>query len=264
MARRKRFALVKIVTVLIIIILLIALSSGLYLFYSKVLLPNRVYYDKVMTIDGNRLFLNKGKTVMLAGVYVPWKSELNYREEMKEYINELLLWKDAKIELVLKQGIVYPKFDLVNVYLSDNTLVNKKILEEGMGFFDQGYYRGKRFYEKIEAKAKEKGAGIWKDKQNLTILYVSSQDWWDFHYPECPEVKKIKPSRRIDYYFFPEPIFYYRTPADCKYCDEIEIKFHRPKLFTYSNEDWKRDTERERLEKAKRRLEKKAKGVASQ
>jgi len=203
------------------------------------------FYDTINNIDGNLLILSDGRKVLLAGAYIPRKEDYNYYTILEDNIKSILLGKRFKFKKILNKGTRYPKHDLVNIYDKNGKCINAELLKSGWAFFDHGFYSGSNYYEKLEREAKKQNLGIWKNKQSLKILFVTSRYWWDFHYPECPEVQKIKPEDRIEYYVWPTPIFYYRDPADCKFCREIEIKFNRPKLFTYSEEDWKKDYQKE-------------------
>ena len=228
------------ITVVLVITLTIQLRTFL-----KFLDYRRTFYATVTAISGNLLKLSNNDKVLLAGVYIPQRGETNYLPSLENNIKELILRKSLKFKKVLSKNIRYPEYDLVNIYDSSGTCINAALLSSGQAFFDQGFYPGKNVYEKLEQQAKKQNLGLWKN-QNLKILYSTSRLWWDFHYPECPEVKKIKAKDRIDYYFFPTPIFSYRDPAECNYCKEIEIKYNRPKLFTYTEKDYLEDVRKEK------------------
>lgn len=188
--------------------------------------------------------------MFLAGVYIPRKGEVNYIPALEDNIKKILLDKKFKFKKVLNKNIRYPKYDLVNVYDESGKCINGELLKTGQAFFDQGFYTGKDLYEKLEQEAKKQNLGIWKNKEKLKLLFATSKNWWGFHYPECPEVQKIKPKDRTDFYFYLTSIFYHRYPEfDCKYCKEIEKKFNRPKLFTYEEKDYIEDIKKEKEKK---------------
>ena len=173
--------------------------------------------------------------IQLAGIYIPWSEEINYREELVNNLMTLLKGREIRYKIIEKGKKVdkaYPYYDLAVVYIdNDKKSVNEKLLSDGMAFFDQGYCKGKDKYADLEKETRKNKSGIWRDN-SLTVLYIGSKRWWTFHYPECPEVKKIKEEDRIYYYFYPINPFYYNRPdLDCRYCRAIEKKFKRPLLF---------------------------------
>lgn len=226
---------------LLLPILIISAVTLYFIDHIKAYNAKNVFFEIVENVDGNIIALNNGRKVQIAGIYIPQYGELNYLPEMQENINKLLVGKKIKFKILLKKDIRYPKFDLVNLYDKNGKCLNTELLKTGQAFFDHGYYKGKKRCQELEKKAKANSLGIWKNKERLVPLFISSRNWWDFHYPECPEVKKIKPKDKEEYYFFPQAVFFYKGPAECKYCREIEIQYNRSKLFTYGEEDWLRD-----------------------
>ena len=179
----------------------------------------------------------------MTGVYIPVAKDLNYREDLVSNIKSLLVGKEIHYKIIEKGSHtknIYPYYNLVVAYLNNDTeSINERLLKSGMAFFDQGYYKGKDKYFQSEKEAKKKKIGLWQDP-GPTVLYIGSRNWWDFHYPECPEIKKIKEKDKVYYYFLPDYPFYYNTgpDLDCKYCREIEKKFNRPFLFRRGESKW--------------------------
>jgi len=182
------------------------------------------YYATVIDAKWSVVALDSDKKVTLAGIYIPDTLEdgPNPIPEQVDNIGKILIDKKVKIELMERYRTGAPnKSDLVRVYLEDGTCVNTYLLENGMAFFSHGYYRNKEREIEAEARAKKAKKGIWSKK--LDLLYVGSKDWEGVHYPECPEVKKIKPESRIEYYNRPVAVHWYRDwDPECPYCDEIK------------------------------------------
>lgn len=226
-----------------IIFVLLGIGSNAY---QKYLDKKNIFYGRITNIESNLVTINNGTKALLAGIAVPTEGEPNYSVALKSNLQTILLNKQFKFKKILTKNIRYPKYDMVNIYDNNGRCINAEILKSGQAFFDHGYYASKNLYEKLENDAKKQSLGLWKDKDKLQVLFVTSRYWWDFHYPECPEVQKITTNNRVEYYIWPTPIFFYRDPADCKYCRDIEIKFNRPKLFTYDEEDYLEDLRREK------------------
>lgn len=183
------------------------------------------YYATVADAKWSVVLLDGGKKVLLAGVRIPLnESKINYDPELVYVAKDLLLGKRVKVELMERARAGAPhKHDLVRLYLEDGTCVNTYLLENGLAFFSHGYYRDKDREFEAEARGKREGKGIWSDKDSLDLLYVGSKRWEGVHYPECPEVKKIRPEDRMEYYNRPVAVNWYRGwfPEGCPYCKEI-------------------------------------------
>jgi len=184
------------------------------------------YYATVVDARWSTVSLRNGENVGLAGINIPDRPEdgPNSFPELVANIGNILVGRRVKVELVERTRTgAYHKYDLVRIYLQDGTCINTYLLENGLALYSHGYYRGKEREEEAEARAKKEGKGIWANKNNLNLLYVGNKHWEGIHYPECPEVKKIKPEDRIEYYSRPMAVHWYRDgyPEGCPYCDEI-------------------------------------------
>jgi len=201
--------------VFIFIILIIALMILLSIYIKNALIRNNTYISSVQdVIGGDFIQLPNGKIVDLAGAYIPRKGEINYKEELEDNIRKLLLHKDVKIKTIEKKNVDYPQYDLVEIYIDDNKeSINEKLLKEGMAFFDQGYYKNKGYFYKLQKQAEKNKVGIWKDRDKLKILYVSGEYLKQYYLPDDPAIKDLKEYERIYYYFEPPVIFEHRYPA---------------------------------------------------
>jgi len=199
------------------------IGSLIYVVKKYIFDIEKPYSATVIDAKWSVLYLNNGKYVTLAGISIPDKLERgpNIFPELVNNIGKILIDKKITIELMERYRTGAPnKSDLVRVYLEDGTCVNTYLLENGMAFFSHGYYRDKEKEIEAEARAKKAKKGIWA--KDLQLLYVGSKDWEGVHYPECPEVKKIKPENRMEYYNRPVAVNWYRDwDPECPYCDEI-------------------------------------------
>jgi len=218
MKKSSLYLLLGIVLVVIILIFGVSLVD-----HSRI---KESYIAKVVKIGyGNNIILSNDKVIRLAGVFILYKGS-NYKQELIENIKDLLIGQTVSVKEILKyrgKGDGYPLYPLAEVYLEDDTMINAKLLEEGMAFFDYGHYKGKEKFEKLQKKAKINKRGIWGSKKPPIVVYVGSKKWRFVHYANCPDIKKIKGGERIDYYFLPPVIFGANYFAyDCKYRKKIE------------------------------------------
>jgi len=216
-----------------IFIIIVLISILIYHTCKKYIFDiEKPYYAKVLNAKWSTVSLDNGGKVGLAGIVVPDRPEEgpNLFPAMVNNIGKILNGKRVKIELVERaRSGAYHKYDLVRIYLEDGTCVNTYILENGMGLFSHGYYRGMEREIEAENRGKKAGKGIWANKDKLDLLYVGSKQWEGIHYPECPEVKKIKLNDRIEYYSRPVAVHWHRDwyPEGCSFC--IEIRKTKPK-----------------------------------
>ncbi len=207
----------------------------LIIFTNTKLFNDKKYTSEVQDIENNIIFLKNNKIIQLTGIYIPKAGEINYQENLVHNMSLLLKGKEIQYRIIEKKRKYkngYPNNDLAIVYIkNDKESLNEKLLKDGMAFFDHGYYAGKNKYFKLEKEARRRRIGIWKGNPP-TILYIGSRHWLTFHYPECPEIKKIKEKDKIYYYFLPEYPYAYNQPDfNCRYCRDIEKRFKRPLLF---------------------------------
>ena len=216
--------------ILITIIIIVTISSvllvGFYFVRRYVFDVEKPYYATVIDAKWSVVYLDSDKYVTLAGVLVPdsLKEGPNPIPELVNNIGKILKGKKVKVELLERhRSGAANKHDLVRIYLEDGTCVNTYLLKNGMAFFSKGYYRGREKEIEAEKDGQINKRGIWA--KDLKLLYVGSLHWEAIHYPECPEVKKINPEDRIEYYTRPVKVHWYRdgsaSPEICSYCAEI-------------------------------------------
>ena len=193
-----------------------------YDFFKEKWFAKVIYHATVETVfDGNSVKLSTGDIVTLAGVYIPKRGEVNYRESLSDNIRQLLQNKEVRIELIQEKTFNYPVYDLVKIYSDDfSESINEKLLKEGMAFFDHGYYSGKEIFHKLQKEAEKTGTGIWKNKSELTPLYIGAESWKFYYYPNSPKVAEILKDEKIIFYFDPPSMFFHRHLA----IEDIEQK----------------------------------------
>ncbi len=203
--------------ILLFFLISITLIFGTYLMLDYYgLLSREEFTAKVIELRGSDiLLLSNNRRVLLAGVRIPEDNEVNYDKELTDNFRNYIEGKTLKFRVILKKIEDYPLYDTVLAYLPDGELVNDIILMEGIAFFDHGWYPNKNRFEQIEKETKKKRKGLWRNIDKYKIIYVSSKILQDFHLPDCPEIKDVTPKDRIDYYFQPPTIFFYRGPGDC-------------------------------------------------
>ena len=223
--------------IFIFAVILVLLATFLIRYAKKISNTARTYISSVSKIvDGDLIQLPNNRVVDLAGVYIPKRGEINYRRELAGYINKLLLNQNVTVETIETKNADYPEYDLVKVYLPvSKESVNEKLLKEGKAFFDHGFYTGKDYFYKLQKQAEKKKIGIWKNKENLKVLFIGGKSWKRYHFFDCPEVKKLKNNEKIYYYFEPPSIYAYRTPHRlCYYCKEEFVQYYSSKYMSRS------------------------------
>ena len=203
--------------VVLIFLLSVILIFGTYLildFYN--ILDREEFTADVVALEGsNILYLSNNREVLLAGIRIPEASEVNYDKELRNNFRKYIEGKTYKFKLISKKTQDYPLYDTVLAYLPNETLINDIILKKGMAFFDHGWYADKSRFEQLEKEAKMHKKGLWGNIDKYKVVYISAKHLQDYHLPDCPEVKDIKPEDRIDYYFQPPDIYAYRSPGEC-------------------------------------------------
>jgi len=159
---------------LLIFIIILLLLVDLAYFYPK--LTGKVIYERVMVnvtrvIDGDTFEAGDLK-VRLLGINTPEKNYIYY-EEAKSFLLEI---QGREVELE-KHG--KDKYDRELGYVfSGDVLINKKILEKGLGSL---YYYGKDDYfsdmKKAEEKARKQERGIWKKSDNYGCVELVELKW---------------------------------------------------------------------------------------
>ena len=118
--------------------------------------------------DLKKYYLNKDSVirVRLYAIDSPELKEGKFSHFVKEYVEDVLLKKSVKIEVVSKDK--YGRF--VGIVWNKNINFNQHMLEEGFAFLDQRYLR--RLYKKefilAEHFAKTSKKGVWNPGNNIS------------------------------------------------------------------------------------------------
>ncbi len=183
----------RIIVFLIVLILIVDLTyfypqiSGFFSFSNCV----RQEANVTRIIDGDTIEIQineKNQKTRLLGVNSPEKNTLFYNEA-KNFL-EILENKTIKIEI--REQDKYGR--LLGYVFYQNKLINKGILEEGLG--NLYYYEQDNYYKKLksaENEAREKEKGIWKKS-----LYFGCLEIYEFNFQE-PEKLVLKNNCNKDF-----------------------------------------------------------------
>lgn len=177
----------------------------------------KVIQSRVIAVSGNMLLLSDGKILQLAGVYIP-VSGANYRKDLAENLKQMVLNKDIMAKVITSPRSKYPEYPLVIADINGIEL-NSTLIESGMAFFDQGYYKGKDVYYQLQTNAKEQKKGMWGDVNPPKPLLASKKTWQGIHLIDCPKLKGFTEDEIDYYYFVPQYIYWFKyLELDCPYC----------------------------------------------
>lgn len=129
--------------------------------------PEELLYFVTKIIDGDTVIVKingEEKSVRLIGIDAPEKNEC-FEKEATEKLKELIGNKKIKLEADETQNDK-DKYDrlLRYIYLEDGTLINKRLIEEGMAkeYTYKIPYKFQMEFREVEKLAKEKPAGVHK------------------------------------------------------------------------------------------------------
>ena len=205
-------------------------KSNIREFFSNIA-KTQLYESEVVVTKGALIKLSNGKIVQLAGIYIPLGGT-NYKEELLEYVNELLMGKKVGVKTVAMPKSDYSSYPLVILYTESGVNVNERLLLEGKAFFDHGYYSGHNKYGQLESIAKINKEGFWSKSYFPKILFIANDDSMDIHLLSCPYFQKERKKHIIEYYFIPQQIHYRKFYAfNCPFCRED--KTHKMDFIDY-------------------------------
>jgi len=124
--------------------------------------------ELIKIIDGDTVIVKingEEKSIRLIGIDTPEKNEC-FEKEATEKLKEIIANKKIKLEADNSQDDK-DKYDrlLRYIYLEDGTLINKKLIEEGVAkeYTYKIAYKFQTEFKEAEKIAKEKKIGIWAD-----------------------------------------------------------------------------------------------------
>ncbi|MCK4851666.1 MAG: hypothetical protein KAS86_01000, partial [Candidatus Omnitrophica bacterium] len=133
----------KILLILFVAVIVSISCVGLYYIGRKYIFDiEKPYCAKVVDARWSVARLDNGHEVILAGVFIPDRSEdgPNLFPGLVDNIGKILNGRRVKIELIERaRSGAYHDGDLVRIYLQDGTCVNTYLLENGMAFYSHGY-----------------------------------------------------------------------------------------------------------------------------
>jgi micrococcal nuclease len=153
--------------------------------------------------DGDTVELWGGRRVRYIGVNAPEIDHaLNTAEpfgfEARTANVRLVDSRKIRLELDVERYDAYGR-TLAYVFLPDQTLVNEKLLQEGLAYFLYKLPNVKYADRLLQAQreAMQAGRGIWKNGPDKDGRYVGNRNSRRLHLANCPEVKRISPRNRV-------------------------------------------------------------------
>jgi endonuclease YncB( thermonuclease family) len=127
--------------------------------------PKDGTYKVTRVIDGDTIVIETGEKIRYLGVDTP-ESDEHRGTEATEFNSDLVLGKKVRLELGKEKLDMYGRV-LAYVWVGE-TLVNEKLIEEGLSPFHEELKDGKLKYQdrfmEAERLAKKNQKGIWLDK----------------------------------------------------------------------------------------------------
>jgi len=153
--------------------------------------------------DGDTVELGYGRRVRYIGLNAPEiNHELNTAEpfgfEARDRNTALVSSSKIRLEFDVERFDAYGR-SLAYVFLPDKSLVNEKLLQEGLAYC---YYKmpNVKYADRLlqaQRDAMQAQRGIWKDGRDKEGRYVGNRNSRRLHLADCPEVNRISPRNRI-------------------------------------------------------------------
>jgi micrococcal nuclease len=153
--------------------------------------------------DGDTVELGYGRRVRYIGLNAPEiNHELNTAEpfgfEARDCNAALVGSSKIRLEFDVERFDAYGR-SLAYVFLPDKSLVNEKLLQEGLAYC---YYKmpNVKYADRLlqaQRDAMQAQRGIWKDGRDKEGRYVGNRNSRRLHLADCPEVNRISPRNRI-------------------------------------------------------------------
>ena len=185
----------------IVVIIVLVLIFRLADVFDRDKTPGERFSVKAV-IDGDTVELLGGERLRLLGIDTPERDE-PYYDEARQFLEKLTLGQTARVEFTGRKRDNYGR--LLGYLYIDTVFVNKRILENGLGYLylfkdNEPDSPASRELLAAQRKALEKRIGIWSLARAAEPYYVASANSFRFHRPGCRSVAKIKPAnlRRFD------------------------------------------------------------------
>lgn len=162
-------------------------------------------FQVTFVFDGDTVELNTGQRVRYLGIDTPEIDHENntaepFGFEARRYNERLVLNKTVRLEYDRERYDRYGRL-LAYIFLSDGTLVNEVLLQEGLGYYL--FVTAKGEYDKrllaAQQQAMATGKGIWKNWQEPEgVRYTGNQNSRRFHLETCHHGRKIAARNRVE------------------------------------------------------------------
>jgi micrococcal nuclease len=154
--------------------------------------------------DGDTVELGDGRRVRYIGLNAPEiNHELNTAEpfgfEARACNAALVGSMGIRLEFDVERYDAYGR-TLAYVFLTDQTLVNEKLLQEGLAYclYKMPNVKYADRLLKAQREAMQARRGIWKDgREKEEGRYVGNRNSRRLHLADCPEVKRVYPRNRV-------------------------------------------------------------------
>ena len=160
----------------------------------------RAFRAKIKTVrNGHSVKLKDGRKLKYAGIRSLFPSEPLF-EKAKERNAELVGDKTVRLRF---EGEPDQDAERIRGYaFTRKGFINEILVREGLAYV-RSTSTEHRFADKLleaQKHARRKGIGVWKNRKNShKASYPADPKYGNFHRPDCAEVAKIKPGRRISF-----------------------------------------------------------------
>jgi endonuclease YncB( thermonuclease family) len=170
-------------------------------------------------IDGDSVELTGGDRLRLLAIDTPEKGQ-PYYQEAKDYLDSLTLGQTARLTFADRRRDKYGRL-LGFLYIGDSLLVNKLILEKGLGhlfLFKDNELERPVIRELLEAQrsAMQNKVGLWSIDRHPETHYLAGQNSLRFHRPGCRSAPKADPSNYRTFLEREEALYIGLSP--CRRC----------------------------------------------
>jgi len=155
--------------------------------------------------DGDTVQLADGRSVRYIGVNAPEIDHVRntaqpFGFEARTRNAELVAGKTVRLEFDIERLDDYGR-TLAYVFLPDGSMVNERLLQEGLAFClftppDVKYESRLLAAQRAAMRARR---GLWQNWREAEGRYVGNRNSRRFHLANCPEAKRIAPRNRITF-----------------------------------------------------------------
>jgi micrococcal nuclease len=167
--------------------------------------PAQTWHAVKWIDDGDTIVLTTGQRIRYLGINAP---EIDHKQrkaqpfgyQARSFNKNLLSNRHIRLEFDIERYDQYGRL-LAYVFLPDGSLVNSRLLLDGMAFYLYRWPNVK--YEKIlfqaQLAAMASGKGLWHKWKEDNDRYIGNLKSRRFHAAACPYARKIKRTNRIEF-----------------------------------------------------------------